>query len=130
MLSESNNTSVDSRDIKRKLIFSRENNFESSEFIGIERGDTFRTQQDPQLKKSFNRSFEKKKYSSKSSLKFGKKKKSQRSVSKNRKPQNLNKSKNHLKSNLSKLKLSEINQSLLLNGKEKSFLDKFESTKK
>jgi len=37
LLSQSD-TSMDSRDLKKKLIFLETDNFESSEFIGIERG--------------------------------------------------------------------------------------------
>lgn len=135
LLSQSN-TSMDSTDIKKKLTFT---NFDeitetNTEFIGIERGDwndepgqSSISKTKTNLPPKFNRSFEKKKVP-KTSARFGKKKKSNRSMVKSKK---LNKSKNgSMKNTLSKLKLSEINQSLLLNGSDKGFLDKFDQKKK
>ena len=130
LLSQSN-TSMDSTDIKKKLTFTMaDEKNHNNEFIEIDRGDwrpPSNQKQQNHLPPKFNRSFEKKKIS-KSNSRFGKKKKSNRSLVKSKK---LNKSKNSsLKNTFSKLKLSEINQSLLLNGKEKGFLDKFDEKKK
>lgn len=137
LLSQSD-TSHDSTDIQNKLTYQQKGDLQlSHEYIGIETGEDnsqneLNYNQNYEQSQRLRLSFEKKKVS-KSNLGLNKKKKSTRSIGRTKMEGSLlNKSKNQdvWVNTLTKLKLNEINQSLLVNGKEKSFLDKFEKIDK
>ena len=131
ILSQSN-TSRDSSDLNKKLNFTLmdDKNLTNNEFIGIETCYDSDLQGGNSTLKN-NVSFDKEKNMPKSRQRLSRKKQSDKSLARSN---NGNESQNQirlknvnsLQSTLTKLKLAEINQSI--QGKERSFLDKFDKT--